>query len=97
MGCVVRPDPGRGDLLDQIAQSSVDDRVAWLATMREAGIRSAWQQVDRAGLSDPLQIAEFLLRRLYPNQPEAWIATLLAKLRSEYEAGAWSGFARPDG
>jgi hypothetical protein len=97
MRCVVRPDPGRADLLERIAQSSVDERVAWLATMREAGIRSAWQQVDRAGLSDPLQIAEFLLRRLYPNLPEASLAALLAKLRSEHEAGAWSGFARPEG
>ena len=93
----MRPDPGRADLLDRIAQSSVEERVAWLATMRDAGIRSAWQQVDRAGLRDPVQVAEFLLRRLYPNQAEAWHAAASAKLRSEYEAGAWSGFARPEG
>jgi hypothetical protein len=91
----VRPDPGRNALLEQVARSSVDARVAWLATMRDAGIRSAWQQVDRAGLSDPLEVAEFLLRRLFPNQSEAWLAATLTTLRTESEAGRWSGFVRP--
>jgi hypothetical protein len=91
----VRPDPGRNALLEQVARSSVDERVAWLATMRDAGIRSAWQQVDRAGLSDPLDVAEFLLRRLFPNQSEASLSAILATLRTESEAGRWSGFVRP--
>jgi hypothetical protein len=92
----VRPDPGRLGLLEQVARSSVDDRVAWLVSMRDAGIRSAWQQVDRAGLSDPVEIAGFLFRRLFPNHPEAETALILARLRSEYEAGTWSVFARPE-
>jgi hypothetical protein len=83
-------------LLGRIARSSIDDRVAWLATMRKAGVQSAWQQVDRAGLRDPLEIAEFLLRRLYPNQSAAWLEDILARLRSEYEVGAWKGFSRPE-
>ncbi len=92
----MRPDPGRSDLLERVSRSSVDERVAWLTTMRQAAIRSAWQQVDRAGLSDPLAVAEFLLRRLYPEQPEASLAAILAQLRSDYEAGHWPGFARPE-
>ena len=93
----MRPDPGRADLLARLAESSVEDRVAWLATMRDAGLRSAWQQVDRAGITDPVEVAAFLLRRLYPRESEAWFRAVVAELREAHAAGAWSGFARPSG
>ena len=92
----MRPDPGRLDLLGRIAASSVEDRVDWLAEMRAAGMRSVWQQVDRAGITDPLEVAEFLLRRLYPDLPPASLAEILEQLRAAHAAGTWTGFARPE-
>ena len=91
----MRPEPGGSDLRAQIAASSVDERVAWLAEMREAGKRSAWQQVDRAGITAPLEVAEFLLRRLYPAQSDVWFERVVAQLRAAEAAGAWTGFDRP--
>lgn len=91
----MRPDPGRSDLVARIAESSVDERVTWLAEMREAGQRSAWQQVDRAGITAPLEVAEFLLKRLYGAESEAWLERVLGELRAAEAAGAWTGFARP--
>lgn len=91
----MRIDPGRTALLARLAGSTVEERVAWLATMRDAGIRSAWQQVDAAGISDPIETAEFLLRRLYAEESAMWLASVMAKLREAHAAGTWSGFARP--
>jgi hypothetical protein len=91
----MRPDMGREELLERVAASSVEQRVTWLAAMRDAGIRSAWQQVDRAGITDPLEVAEFLLRRLYAGESEAWYDNVLINLRAAHETGDWSGFARP--
>jgi hypothetical protein len=92
----VRPDIGAADLAARIAVSTVEERVAWLAEMREAGIRSAWQQVDRAGITGPLEVAEFLLRRLYADESDAWFEGVLGQLRAAQAAGTWSGFASPD-
>jgi hypothetical protein len=91
----VRADPGRQALLARLADSTVEERVAWLAAMRDAGMRSAWQQVDRAGLVDPIEIADFLLRRIYPEESEAWFGKVVEALRSERAAGTWHGFTRP--
>lgn len=82
-------------LLARIEESGVDDRVAWLAEMRAAGMRSVWDQVDRAGIVEPLEIAEFLLRRLYPELRGPSLDDVLAQLRAARAAGTWSGFERP--
>ena len=92
----MRPDVGATHLRTRVADSTVDERVAWLAAMRSAGIRSAWQQVDLAGITAPLQVAEFLLRRIYANESAAWFDGVLEQLRAAQAAGTWSGFARPD-
>ena len=63
--------------------------------MREAAQRSAWQQVDRAGITAPLEVAEFLLRRLYATESDAWFERVLTQLREAQAAGAWAGFVRP--
>ncbi len=80
----------------RIAASTVEERVGWLAAMRQAGLRSVWEQVDAAGVSDPVEVAEFLLRRLYPEQSERWFAEVLGQLRAAHAAGTWSGFRRPE-
>jgi cobalamin biosynthesis Mg chelatase CobN len=92
----VRPESGQASLDDRIAASTVEERVGWMASMRQAGVRSVWQQVDAAGISDPVEVAEFVLRRLYPEQSAAWFAQILAHLRAANQAGTWSGFQRPN-
>jgi hypothetical protein len=64
--------------------------------MREAAVRSVWQQLDDAAIADPVDQADFLLRRLYPDESEAWFAAVLDQLRAAHAAGTWSGFRRPD-
>ena len=79
----------------RVATSSVADRVAWLAAMREAALRIVWQQVDVAGIDDPVEQAEFLLRRLYPEESESWFLDVVERFRAARVAGTWNGFQRP--
>jgi len=79
----------------RVAASSVADRVAWLAAMREAALRIVWQQVDAAGIDDPVEQAEFLLRRLYPEESESWFLGVVDRFRAARAAGTWDGFQRP--
>lgn len=51
-----------------------------------------WHQADAAGLSDPLERANFVLRRLYPEMSEAWFVDILGKLAARFERGEWHGF-----
>ena len=92
----MRPDPGRAIQESVIAAMSAYDRTAVTAELRANGRWAVWRQVDSAGISDPIVIAEFVLRRLYPEQREAWFAEVLGQLRAARAAGTWSGFQRPD-
>lgn len=67
-----------------------------MAELRANGRWSVWQQVDAAGISDPVEVAEFVLRRLYPDEREAWFAEVLGQLQAAHRAGTWNGFRRPD-
>jgi hypothetical protein len=64
--------------------------------MRQRGLWLVWQQVDEAGITDAVQQADFILRRLYPEMPERWLGDVLAKLADMHAAGSWHGFERPD-
>ena len=79
----------------RVAASSVADRVAWLSAMRKAALQIVWQQVDAAGIDDPVEQADFLLRRLYPEESESWFAGVVDRLRAAHAAGTWNGFPRP--
>lgn len=74
---------------------SVSDRTARMAELRANGRWAVWQQVDAAAISDPVEVAEFVLRRLYPEQREEWFAEVLGQLQAARAAGTWSGFHRP--
>jgi hypothetical protein len=91
----MRADPGQAALDGRVAASSVAERVAWVATMRRAAHMIVWQQADALGIIDPVEQAEFLLRRLYPNESEAWFESVVSRLRAAHEGGTWSGFKRP--
>lgn len=91
----MHPDPGQAALDRRVAAASVEKRVEWVATMRLAGLRTVWQQVDAAGVTDPVEQADFILRRLYPEMPEAWFEDIVGQFRSLHAAGRWNGFRRP--
>ena len=75
---------------------SETDRTARMAELRANGHWAVWQQVEAAGISDPVEVAEFVLRRLYPGQREAWFSEVLGQLRAAHAAGTWHGFRRAD-
>jgi hypothetical protein len=91
----MRPDPGQALLDQRIAASSVDERVAWVAQRRDLGFRLVWQQLESAGIDDPVEQASFLLRRLYPDLPHPWFQATIAALQERYVAGQWDGPKRP--
>jgi len=88
-------EPGQAELDRRIASTPVEQRVEWIAAKRMAGLRSVWQQADAAALSGPVEQADFILRRLYPEMPEAWFEDIVGQLRALHAAGRWSGFRRP--
>lgn len=91
----MRPDPGQAQLDQRIAASSMEERVAWAAQRRDLGFRLVWQQLESAGIDGPVERASFLLRRLYPDLPEAWFEATIAALQERYAAGRWHGPERP--
>lgn len=91
----MRPDPGQALLDQRIAASSVEERVAWVAQRRVLGFRLVWQQLESAGIHDPVEQAGFLLRRLYPDLPVPWFEAMIAALKDQYAAGRWHGPKRP--
>jgi hypothetical protein len=91
----MRPDPGRTAQEAVIAQMPSERRTGTMAMLRRRGRWMIWQQMDAAGIEHPVEQAEFLLRRLYPEMPEAWFSDVLAKLAAKYAAGEWHGFQRP--
>ena len=70
-------------------------RTEQAALLRERGMWQAWQQVDAAGITHPVEQADFLLRRLYPEMPESWFRDVRGKLTAMHAAGEWHGFERP--
>ncbi len=57
--------------------------------------RLVWAQADRAGPMSEIELARFLLRRLYPDFEGARLESILRSLEAAWEAGTWSGFRRP--
>ena len=93
--CAVRPDPGLAAQEAVLASMTSLERTSRMAELRRTGRWSLWQQVDSAGMTDPVAVAEFMLRRLYPEMSESWFETILAQLRAAHAAGTWTGFVRP--
>lgn len=92
----MRPDPGRDAQESVIAGMPPADRVRIGADLRAKGMLLVWQQVDAAGIDNPVEQADFVLRRLYPEMPEAWFRDVVSKLAAKHVAGEWQGFERPE-
>jgi hypothetical protein len=91
----MRPEPGQVHLDAAIVRASVEARVAWVTAKRALAMRTVWQQVDAAGISDPVEQARFLLGRLYPDMPLAWRESTIAALAERHAHGRWHGYPRP--
>ncbi|MGI8998368.1 MAG: hypothetical protein ACR2GO_01495 [Candidatus Limnocylindria bacterium] len=91
----MRPDPGRAAQDAVLASMTSLERTTRMAELRRNGRWSLWRQVEAAGITDPVAAAEYILRRLYPEESEAWFTTVIAQLRAAHASGAWSGFERP--
>jgi hypothetical protein len=91
----MRREPGQAHLDAAIVEASVEARVAWVTSKRAMAMRIVWQQLDAAGISDPIEQARFLLGRLYPDMPPAWREGTLAALTERHAHGRWQGYPRP--
>jgi hypothetical protein len=91
----MRQDPGRTAREAVIAQMPSERRTATMEMLRQRGRWMAWQQLDAAGIEHPVEQADFLLRRLYPEMPESWFSVVVAKFGAMHAAGTWHGFKRP--
>ena len=67
-----------------------------MAELRANGRWLVWRQVDAAGIDDPVEAAEFILRRIYPELSAQRLTEIMGQLRAAGAAGTWNGFARPD-
>ncbi|MGK2851961.1 MAG: hypothetical protein ACSLFN_13745 [Candidatus Limnocylindrales bacterium] len=86
-----------------LAQAQLDERVRMAGPkgrMRLHGVmyRQAfdlvWAQADRAGEMTELELARFLLRRLYPDLEGPRLESIMTRLAAEWAAGTWTGFRR---
>jgi hypothetical protein len=91
----MRREPGQAHLDAAIVEASVEARVAWVTSKRAIAMRIVWQQLDAAGISDPIEQARFLLGRLYPGMPPAWREGTIAALAERHAHGRWHGYPRP--
>ena len=63
--------------------------------MYRLAFEMVWAQADRAGPMTDLELARFLLRRLYPDLEGPRLESIMARLAAQWEAGTWTGFQRP--
>jgi len=91
----MRPDPGRDLQESVIAKMTPMARTRQVVGLRARGRLMVWQQLDDAGLVDPIAQAGFVLRRLYPEMSESWFVDVLGKLQQRRTSRGWAGFERP--
>jgi hypothetical protein len=83
-------------LLDRrLVEAGLEGRRATHDRLRAKGFARVWAQADRAGEMTELELARFLLRRLYPDLEGTLLDGIMAGLESEWHAGTWTGFVRP--
>ncbi len=84
-------------LLDRrLIEAGLAGRRSAHVRLRATGFARVWAQADRAGAMTELERARFLLRRLYPDLEGPRLDAIMDRLESEWLAGTWTGFRRPD-
>lgn len=87
------------------AQARFDERLRAVGPMHRMraqaddyrqALRLVWAQADQAGPMSELELARFLLRRLYPDLEGPRLDAIMSRLDDEWRAGQWTGFRRPE-
>jgi hypothetical protein len=91
----MRPDPGRDLLEARMAELTRDERALISMELRARGFASVWDQLDRSGITDPVEQVMFLIGRLYPEMPAVHVEQLRRQFAERHAAGTWHGPERP--
>jgi hypothetical protein len=79
----------------RLIEAGLEGRRGAHVRLRAKGFARVWAQADRAGPMSELDLARFLLRRLYPDLEGERIESIMSRLEAEWHAGTWTGFVRP--
>lgn len=82
---------------ERLREAGPDARMRAHDRMYHDAFRLVWAQADRAGPMSELEIARFLLRRLYPDLEGERLESIMSRLEAEWHAGTWTGFVRTVG
>lgn len=74
-----------------MAELSRDERAVISMELRARGFASVWDQLDRSGISDPVEQVMFLIGRLYPEMPVAHVEQIRRQFTERHAAGTWHG------
>ncbi len=80
---------------ERLRDAGPDGRMRINDRMYRDAFRLVWAQADRAGPMSELELARFLLRRLYPDLEGERLDSIMARLEAEWDAGTWTGLSRP--
>ena len=80
---------------ERLREAGPDGRMRIHDRMYRDAFRHVWAQADRSGPMSELDLARFLLRRLYSDLEGERLEAIMARLEAEWEAGTWTGLSRP--
>lgn len=80
---------------ERLREAGPDSRMRIHDQMYRNALRLVWAQADRAGPMSELELARFLLRRLYLDLEGERLEAIMARLEAEWRAGTWTGLSRP--
>ena len=81
---------------ERLREAGPDARMRLHDAMYRQAFDLVWAQADRAGPMTELERARFLLRRLCPDLEGERLEALMGTLETEWLAGTWTGFRRPE-
>ena len=81
---------------ERLREAGPEARMRLHAEMYRDALRHVWAQADRAGAMTEIELARFLLRRLYPDLEGERLDAIMTRLEAEWHAGTWNGFVRPE-
>jgi len=92
----VAVDPAQALFDERVREAGPDGRMRAHDAMYRQAFALVWAQADRAGPMTELELARFLLRRLYPDLEGPRLESIMDRLECEWHAGSWTGFRRAD-
>ena len=92
----MKDDPLQRQIDERVRATAPADRMRLQGELVIDARRLVWAQVDRAGPMNEVERARFLLRRLYPDLEGPRLEAIIRCLETDWMAGTWSGFRRPE-